>query len=157
MKMMKCLFCDNPNIDFTCEKCQSNFCINHSATTEQWICKKHDIVYSKAKAAETPRPIPKDLNVLIIMVDEMRPDYLGCYGNSVVKTPNLDKLAEEGVIFQNAYSNNPVCLPSRVSLFTGLYPHQHRALTNRGPYWDKMEGTLFELFKKKGYKIYIIT
>ena len=49
---MKCLFCDSQNIDFTCEKCKSSFCINHAASTEQWICKKHDLIYSKAKAAE---------------------------------------------------------------------------------------------------------
>ena len=49
---MKCLFCENERIDFTCEKCKSSFCINHMATTEQWECKKHDHVYSKASAAE---------------------------------------------------------------------------------------------------------
>ncbi|TXT61567.1 MAG: PCI domain protein [Promethearchaeota archaeon] len=50
---MKCLFCESQDIEFTCEKCNSSFCINHMATTEQWRCKRHDILYSKAKAAET--------------------------------------------------------------------------------------------------------
>ncbi len=49
---MKCLFCESQKIDFTCEKCQSSFCINHNATTEQWECKKHILQYSKAKALE---------------------------------------------------------------------------------------------------------
>jgi DNA-binding Lrp family transcriptional regulator len=49
----KCLFCESQDIEFTCEKCNSSFCINHMATTEQWKCKKHDINYSKAKAVET--------------------------------------------------------------------------------------------------------
>ena len=49
---MKCLFCENQNIDFTCEKCKSSFCINHIATTETHECKKHNIAYSKAKAVE---------------------------------------------------------------------------------------------------------
>ncbi|MFX1530953.1 MAG: PCI domain-containing protein [Promethearchaeota archaeon] len=49
---MKCLFCESQDIDFTCEKCKSSFCINHIATTEIHECKKHNIIYSKAKAAE---------------------------------------------------------------------------------------------------------
>ncbi|MHA1725970.1 MAG: PCI domain-containing protein [Promethearchaeota archaeon] len=50
--MSKCSFCDSQNIDFTCEKCGSSFCINHSVSTEQWYCKKHDLYYSKASATE---------------------------------------------------------------------------------------------------------
>ncbi|MFX0059964.1 MAG: PCI domain-containing protein [Candidatus Heimdallarchaeota archaeon] len=49
---MKCLFCESEKIEFTCEKCKSSFCINHMATTEQWICKKHNHFYTKASAAE---------------------------------------------------------------------------------------------------------
>ena len=49
---MKCLFCESQNIDFTCEKCKSSFCINHIATTEIHECKRHDIIYSKSKALE---------------------------------------------------------------------------------------------------------
>lgn len=49
---MNCLFCDSKKIEYTCERCRSSFCINHMATTENWICKKHDHVYSKASAAE---------------------------------------------------------------------------------------------------------
>ncbi|MFX1394096.1 MAG: PCI domain-containing protein [Promethearchaeota archaeon] len=52
MTSEKCLFCDNSRIDFKCERCKSSFCINHTATTELWDCKKHDLQYSKAKAAE---------------------------------------------------------------------------------------------------------
>jgi len=50
--MVDCKFCENQNISFTCEKCNSSFCINHIATTESWLCKKHEINYSKASAAE---------------------------------------------------------------------------------------------------------
>ncbi|MFW9938601.1 MAG: PCI domain-containing protein [Candidatus Thorarchaeota archaeon] len=49
---MKCLFCESEKIEFTCERCKSSFCINHMATTEQWICKKHNHFYPKASAAE---------------------------------------------------------------------------------------------------------
>jgi arylsulfatase A-like enzyme len=92
-------------------------------------------------------------NFILIITDQMRGDAISCLGSLNARTQNLDKLAEEGVIFQNAYSNNPVCLPSRISMFTGLYPHQHRALTNKGPDWQTMEGTLFDLFKKQGYRL----
>ena len=49
---MKCLFCENQRIDFTCEKCKSSFCINHIATTETHECRKHNLFYSKVKAIE---------------------------------------------------------------------------------------------------------
>jgi len=50
---MKCLFCETENINFKCEKCQSGFCVNHSATTEQWECKKHLLQYSKPEAIDS--------------------------------------------------------------------------------------------------------
>jgi len=50
--MVKCKFCESQNISFTCEKCKSSFCINHMATTESWLCKKHELHYSKASATE---------------------------------------------------------------------------------------------------------
>ena len=50
--MVECKFCENQNIVFTCEKCNSSFCIHHMATTESWVCKKHELHYSKASAAE---------------------------------------------------------------------------------------------------------
>ena len=62
------------------------------------------------------------MNVLFIMADDMRPE-LGCYGVDVVKTPNMDRLAASGVLFQNAYCNIPVSGASRASLLTGVYPH----------------------------------
>ncbi|MBD3211316.1 MAG: hypothetical protein GF311_01820, partial [Candidatus Lokiarchaeota archaeon] len=108
---MKCLFCESENIDFTCERCDSSFCINHIATTEQWECKKHDIKYSKAKADET--------NYRCTIVEESKcPECSGtlqldklssgqyylnctqCSWNSYLKTPGLffaskEKLARE--------------------------------------------------------------
>jgi arylsulfatase A-like enzyme len=58
-------------------------------------------------------------NILLIITDQQRHDSLGCYGFGGVETPNLDKLAMEGVLFENCYVNNPICTPSRASLFTG--------------------------------------
>lgn len=67
----------------------------------------------------------KKPNILIIMTDQHRFECLGCHGHSIVKTPNIDKLAEGGVDFQRAYSQSAICMPSRVSMFTGQYLHTH--------------------------------
>ena len=69
-------------------------------------------------------------NVLIIHADQHRYDCIGAYGNNDIKTPHIDKLAEDGVIFNSSFCSHPVCTPSRYSLLTGLYVHQHLGLTN---------------------------
>ncbi|MFW6270864.1 MAG: sulfatase-like hydrolase/transferase [Bacillota bacterium] len=69
-------------------------------------------------------------NVVFIGTDQMRQDLLGCYGNQICKTPNIDKLAKEGTIFTNAYTNCTLCTPARASIFTGKYAFNHGMLTN---------------------------
>jgi choline-sulfatase len=69
-------------------------------------------------------------NILILMTDQQRPDSLGCYGKDFGQTPNLDALAEEGVLFENCYGQNPLCCPGRYSLLTGRYPHCHGVRSN---------------------------
>jgi arylsulfatase A-like enzyme len=72
-------------------------------------------------------------NLLVVFSDEQRRDALGCAGNADVQTPNVDRLAAEGVRAASAYSNTPLCTPSRGSLLTGAWPTDHRAVTNRLP------------------------
>jgi len=60
----------------------------------------------------------KKPNILIIMTDQQRYDSLGCYGADWIDTPNLDRLAGEGMLFENCYVNNPICTPSRASMFS---------------------------------------
>lgn len=70
------------------------------------------------------------LNILWICTDSQRWDTLGCYGNSFVRTPNIDRLAAEGVRFEHCYSQSPLCTPSRGSFLTGRYPSTTRLRQN---------------------------
>lgn len=79
---------------------------------------------SPLRAAVQPRP-----NVLLIISDDLR-DTVGCYGNAAVRTPNLDRLAARGVLFQRAYAQYPVCNPSRTSFMTGLRCEQTGVVEN---------------------------
>ena len=69
-------------------------------------------------------------NILWICTDQQRFDTLGCYGNPYVHTPNLDRLAEQSVLFEYAFSQSPVCTPSRSSFLTGRYPRTTRCRQN---------------------------
>ena len=69
-------------------------------------------------------------NVLFIMADQLRWDYMSCYGHPFLKTPNIDMLAENGVKFNNAYVQSPFCGPSRMSTYTGRYCRSHGSTWN---------------------------
>jgi arylsulfatase len=90
------------------------------------------------------------MNVLWICTDQQRFDTLGCYGNEYVSTPNLDKLAEKGVLFENAYCQNPTCTPSRASFLTGRYPRTTRCRQN-GQEMPMDEKLISKLFSEQGY------
>lgn len=68
---------------------------------------------------------PDGPNFLIIMTDQLRHDQLGCTGDGWFETPNLDRLAAQGVLFEHAYSSSTICAPARGSLITGLHPHRY--------------------------------
>jgi N-acetylglucosamine-6-sulfatase len=79
--------------------------------------------FTTARAADKP-------NILFILCDDLRPNALGCYGSPHVKTPNIDRLAAEGVRFANAFCTTSLCSPSRASILTGLYAHRHGVRDN---------------------------
>ena len=75
--------------------------------------------------------ISQKLNFLFIMTDQQRLDHLSCYNNDMVlKTPHIDRIANEGIKFTNFYCNNPICMPNRSTIFTGQYPSVHGVTTN---------------------------
>ena len=101
-------------------------------------------------------------NIIYIFTDEQRTDSIGAYGSSWAHTPNIDRLANEGTLFSNFYSNSPVCVPSRMAFMTGLYPCQTGVVENsaaksvaQGGY-NWVEGgevkAYTEILKQNGYK-----
>ncbi len=91
-------------------------------------------------------------NILWIVLDDIGPD-LGCYGMEQVSTPNLDRLAGEGVLFTNAFATATVCTPSRSSFFTGMYPTTIGVQDHPGQIGDLPEGvySLTTLLRRAGY------
>jgi arylsulfatase A-like enzyme len=80
-----------------------------------------------AAGADKPPPRP---NIVLILIDDLRWDDIGCAGHPFVKTPHIDRLAREGAMFQNAFATTPLCSPSRASFLTGLYAHVHGIVDN---------------------------
>ena len=91
-------------------------------------------------------------NVLFIMVDDLRP-WLGCYGHPEIHTPNIDALAERGMLFNRAYCQYPLSNPTRASIFAGLRPDTTNVQANSIFVRDKLPDmvTLFQHFKEHGY------
>ena len=90
-------------------------------------------------------------NVFLAVMDAVRPDHLSCYGHTRRTTPNIDILAQEAVLFENAFSAAPWSPPSHASMFTGMYPSQHGVL-GKNLYLDEEIPTVAEIFSSKGYK-----
>jgi arylsulfatase A-like enzyme len=99
-----------------------------------------------AKKAVIPRPD----HIILIIVDALRPDHLGCYGYGRPTSPNIDRLAGRGARFENAYSNAPWTKPAVASIFTSLYPNVHQAI-NRFDVLSERALTLAERLKAGGY------
>jgi arylsulfatase len=89
-------------------------------------------------------------NIVWFMTDQHRADAMGCAGNPIIQTPHLDRLATEGLRFERCYVTNPVCMPSRASLFTGRYPHAHGSWKN-GVELPLREVTLPAVLTDNGY------
>jgi arylsulfatase A-like enzyme len=94
-------------------------------------------------------------NILFIMCDQLRWDYLSCYGHPHLQTPNIDALAARGVRFDRAYVQSPVCGPSRMSTYTGRYMRSHGANWNRFPLRIG-EPTLGDHLRKLGMRAVLV-
>ena len=91
-------------------------------------------------------------NILFIMDDQHRFDYLGCAGADFVRTPNIDALAQRGMRFTNCMVNSPVCAPSRISLATGLMAHRVAPFDNDS-YLSHRAPTYYQRLRDYGYRV----
>jgi arylsulfatase A-like enzyme len=97
------------------------------------------------------RPAAADLNLVVVTLDTLRADLLGCYGFAATPTPHIDALARDGVVFEQATATVPLTLPSHSSIFTGLVPPHHGVRDNGGFFLEDSKTTLAELLKQAGY------
>lgn len=95
---------------------------------------------------------PPDVNVLLITVDTLRADYLGCYGRQNAATPNIDALARRGTRFSKAFAQVPLTTPSHACILTGTYPQVHKLRDNGGFILDATLPTLASVTQQAGFK-----
>lgn len=110
-----------------------------------------------AEAQNNVKLLQQMPNIIFIVTDQMSATMLSCTGNPYVKTPNLDRLANSGIRFERAYAANPVCVPSRYSLFSGDMPSQIGMLHNSHLFTlsvpqQKLDLAMGNVFKKAGYQ-----
>ncbi len=104
---------------------------NSSGTTRREFLKAAAYISAvplPSHGAPAAAPCPSRPNILYLMTDQHRADCLGCAGNPIIKTPSLDSIAAEGVLFTHAYSSTPSCTPARSAILTGLSPWHHGML-----------------------------
>ena len=110
-----------------------------------------------AAACGGPKPAtwnrePPLRHIVLVTIDTLRADRLGCYGNRDVATPNIDRLAREGALMSEATSHVPLTLPSHATIFTGLYPAQHNIRDNVSSPLGADVPTLAEQFERAGFE-----
>ena len=94
-------------------------------------------------------------NILFIFTDDHAPHAMSCYGSKVNQTPNLDRIAKEGMLFENAFCTNSLCGPSRATILTGKYSHLNGFYDNRSKF-DGSQQTFAKLLQKAGYETAVI-
>jgi arylsulfatase A-like enzyme len=107
-----------------------------------------------------PQRKPDKPNILWITTEGVPLSVLSCYGSRVMQTPNIDRLAKEGMLFNNSFCNNALCAPSRATLLTGKYDHLNGMLSNPGnttngqtnSTFDPTQETFAQLLQRAGYK-----
>ncbi|TKG97125.1 DUF4976 domain-containing protein [Puteibacter caeruleilacunae] len=105
---------------------------------------------AQGKESKTSRP-----NILFIMSDDHAYQAISSYDNSLIKTPNIDRIAQKGVLFEHAFVTNSICAPSRAVLLTGKLSHKNGHINNRSTF-DGSQQTFPKLLQKAGYQTAIV-
>ncbi len=129
-----------PRSDSTCRLSRRRF-LAAGATATAAACSRSPVIRTGAR-----RP-----NILYFMPDQMRAQAMGCMENPDVKTPNINRLAGEGVLFRNTFANTPVCCPARAILQTGQYAHRNGVMANDLRLRENRTG-LAEVLRGEGYR-----
>ncbi len=108
-----------------------------------------------ALALASPRAGAKQPNILFIFSDDHAPQAIGAYGSEINQTPNLDRIAKEGAVFQNSFCANSICGPSRACILTGKHSHKNGFLRN-GNKFDGTQTTFPKLMQDAGYQTAVI-
>jgi len=101
-------------------------------------------------------------NIIWITTEGLPLKVLSCYGGTLIKTPNIDRIANEGMLFQNSFCTNGLCAPSRATLLTGKYSHLNGMISNPGAektrdnFFDPSQETFAKILKQNGYKTGIV-
>jgi len=134
---------------------QMKFCIRHglAAVTAGTLLLLSSCQSPSKKVASGNEGAPpqRRLNVVLVTIDTLRPDRLGCYGYLKSETPNLDALAKSGVLFETAVTHTPLTTPSHASIFTGLYPTVHKVRDTGGFVLQTPYKTLTEILQQQGW------
>lgn len=102
------------------------------------------------------RAFPELQNIVVILSDDHALNVTGTYGNEIIRTPNIDRIADEGITFDRSYCNAPICSASRQSMLTGKYPHATGVNLLFTPFPDEQNTTIAEHLQGQGYETAII-
>jgi arylsulfatase A-like enzyme len=120
--------------------------MNYSARTIIAVSTAHLLLYGCSGTTEPKRP-----NILFIMSDDHAYQAISSYGHGLIQTPNIDRIANEGVRFNNCFVTNSLCGPSRAVILTGKYSNKNGFYDN-GNVFDGEQQTMPKLFKAAGYQ-----
>ena len=115
-----------------------------------WLCAISSILTCCKQAEKTP-PSLRPLNLLVVTVDTLRPDHLHCYGYQAIETPNIDRIAQSGALFEHAVTQAPLTPPSHASMFTGLNPPTHHVRDTGGFVLPSSSITLATILQQHGW------
>ena len=107
-------------------------------------------IFGRARAvrAQDRRP-----NIIVLLTDDQRWDTLGCMGNGIIRTPNIDAMAAEGVVFTNQFVTTSICMTSRASIFSGLYLRTHQINDFQKPFGEEQYARTYpEILRRAGYR-----